>query len=195
MPEERRDAEEDIRSAQQENFQEECKALASKKQIPQKSVLVKLNPRLDDQGMIRSDSRLRFAEYLAYDARFPIILSRGHWVTRLIVRYFHELANHSAGINFVLAQISQRYWVSAARDEIKECKNQCNEWKKRKNRTATQVMAPLPPNRLRFAYRAFEQTGVDYAGPITTIQGRGKTLQKRWRSISKLLGVWAQMGF
>ena len=128
-PEERRDAEEDIiRSAQQENFQEEYKALAAKKQIPQRSVIVKLNPRLDDQGMIRSDSRLRFAEYhLPYDARFPIILPRGHWVTRLIVRYFHELANHSAGINFVLAQINQRYWIPAARDEIKECENQCNE--------------------------------------------------------------------
>ena len=207
LPEERRDAKEDIiRSAQQENFQEEYKALAAKKQIPQKSVLVKLNPRLDDQGMIRSDSRLRFAEYLPYDARFPII-------SRLIVRYFHELAKHSAGINFVLAQISQRYWIPAARDEIKECKNQCNECKKRKNKTATQVMAPLPPNRLRLTYRAFEQTRVDYAGPITTIQGRGKNRQKRWLcvftcfstraihievagpSISKLLGVWAQMGF
>ena len=64
-PGERRDAEEDIiRSAQQENFQEEYKALAAKKQIPQKSVIVKLNPRLDEQGMIRSDSRLRFPEYL-----------------------------------------------------------------------------------------------------------------------------------
>ena len=180
-PEERRDAEEDIiRSAQQENFQEEYKALAAKKQIPQKGAIVKLNPRLDDQGMIRSDSRLQFAEYLPYDARFPIILPRGHWVTRLIVRYFHELANHSAGINFVLAQINQRYWIPAARDEIKECENQCNECKKRKNKTATQVMAPLPPNRLRLTYRAFEKTGVDYVGPITTVQGRGKTRQKRW---------------
>ena len=130
--------------------------------------------------MIRSDSRLRFAEYLPYDARFPIILPRGHWVTRLIVRYFHELANHSAGINFVLAQFSQRYWIPAPRDEIKECENQCNECKKRKNKTATQVMAPLPPNRLRLAYRAIEQIGVGYAGPITTIQGRDKTRQKRW---------------
>ena len=86
-----------------------------------------MNPLLDDQGMIRSDSRLRFVDYLPYDARFPIILPRGHWITRLIVRYFHELANHSAWINFVLAQINQRYWIPAARDEIKECENQCNE--------------------------------------------------------------------
>ena len=41
-------------------------------------------------------------------------------------------------------------------------------------------MVPLPPNCLRFTYRAFDQTGVDYAGSITTIQGRGKARQKRW---------------
>ncbi len=181
LPEERRDAEEDIiRLAQQEVFQDEYKALAEKKPISQKSTLVKFNPCLGEQGMIRSDSRLRFAEYLPYDARFPIILPRGHWVTRLIVRYFHELANHSAGTNYVLAQISERYWIPAARDEIKECESQCNECKKWRNKTATQVMAPLPPNRLRITYRAFDQTGVDYAGPINTVQGRGKTRQKRW---------------
>ena len=103
LPKERRDAAKDIiRLAQRESFQEEYKALAAKKQAAQKSVLVKLNLRLDDQGMIRSDSQLRFEEYLPYDTRFPIVLPKGHWVTRLIVRCFHELANHSAGINFVL---------------------------------------------------------------------------------------------
>ena len=131
LPEERRDAEKDIiRSAQGESFQEEHKSLPAKKQVAQKRVLVKLNPRLDDQGMIRSDGRLRFEEYLPYDARFPFVLPKGHWITRLIVRYFHELANHSAGINFFLMQISQRYWLPAARDEIKDFKNQCNECKK-----------------------------------------------------------------
>jgi hypothetical protein len=46
LPEERRDAEEDIiRLAQQEVFQDEYKALAEKKPIAQKSALVKFNPR------------------------------------------------------------------------------------------------------------------------------------------------------
>jgi hypothetical protein len=41
-------------------------------------------------------------------------------------------------------------------------------------------MGPLPPNRLRLTYRAFDQAAVDYAGPFQTIQGRGKTRNKRW---------------
>ena len=32
----------------------------------------------------------------------------------------------------------------------------------------------------RFTYRAFGQAAADYAGPIQTVQGRGKKRQKRW---------------
>ena len=49
-----------------------------------------------------------------------------------------------------------------------------------KNKMATQIMAPLPKIRLRFTFRPFDQISVDYAGPFTTIQGRGVRRQKRW---------------
>ena len=138
------------------------------------SSLSKLNPRLDEQGVIHSDSRLRYTEYLPYDVRFPVILPRGHWVTMLIVKYYHELSNHTAGTNFVLSQISQRYWIVAAREEIRNWEKQCNECKKRKTKTASQIMGPLPSSQTRMTYRAFDQAAVDYAGLIKTIQGRGK---------------------
>ena len=41
-------------------------------------------------------------------------------------------------------------------------------------------MAPLPKTRLRFSFRPFAQTTVDFAGPLYTVQGRGKPRQKRW---------------
>lgn len=180
LPEEIRDAEEKIvQRAQQEAFREEYEALERKKPI-QHSILLKLNPMLDEQGLMRSDSRLRYTEYLPYDVRFPVILPRGHWVTALIVKYYHELANHAAGTNFVLCQISQRYWIVAAREEIRKWEAQCNECKRRKNKVASQIMAPLPSSRTRKTCRAFDQAAVDYAGPIKTVQGRGKKRQKRW---------------
>ena len=52
-------------------------------------------------------------------------------------------------------------------------------------------MAPLPKVRLRFTYRAFDQCGVDYAGPFTTIQGRGRRQQKRWLCVFTCLSVRA----
>ena len=122
LPEEIRDAKEKIvQRAQQEAFREEYEVLERKKPI-QHSILLKLNSMLDEQGLMRSDSRLRYTEYLPYDVRFPVILPRGHWVTALIVKYYHELANHAAETNFVLCQISQRYWIVAAREEIRKWK-------------------------------------------------------------------------
>jgi hypothetical protein len=181
LPEELRDAEESIICrAQQDAFSDEYKALKTRKQMPPKSTLLKLNPRLDEQGLIRSDSRLRFAEFLPYDVIFPIILPRGHWVTKLIVKHFHELSNHTAGTNFVLSQLNQRYWIPAAREEIWEWEKECNTCKKKKNKAGAQIMGPLPPSRLRLTYRAFDQAAVDYAGPFQMIQGRGKTRNKCW---------------
>ena len=57
-PEEIRDAEEDIIcKVQSEIFPEECKALKSKKAISPKSPLIKLPPRIDENGIIRMDGR------------------------------------------------------------------------------------------------------------------------------------------
>ena len=160
-------------------------ALTVGKEFPKKRLLSKLCPRIDDQGVMRCDGRLRFAECL------PIILPRGHWVTKLIVKHHHELANHSTWTNFVLSQISGRFWIIAARKEIREWENECNECKRRRAKTATQIMAPLPQVRLRFTFRAFDQTVVDYAGPFTTIQGRGRSRLKRWLCVFTCLSTRA----
>ena len=192
LPHEIREAEDEVvRSSQREAFVNEYKALVSGKPIPPKSPLIKLNPVLDEDGCIRCNGRLQFAEYLPYDVRFPKILPRGHWITKLIVKHYHEQANHSAGTNFVLSQMSEKYWVIAAREEIREWEGECNMCKRRRNKTSTQIMAPLPKIRLRFTFRPFDQTAVDYAGPFTTVQGRGVRRQKRWLCLFTCLSTRA----
>ena len=191
-PEEIQDTEEDIiRQVQREVFSEEYQALKNNKAISSKSQLTKLSPRIDDDGVIRMEGRLQYADSLTYDARYPIILPRGHYVTKLIVKHYHEKANHAGGVNFILAQLSQRFWIIAAREEIRRWENECNECKKRRTKLATQIMAPLPKVRLRFTFRPFDQTAVDYAGPFITIQGRGRQRQKRWLCLFTCLATRA----
>ena len=48
---------------------------------------------------MRSDSRLQYAEFLPYNVRYPILLPRKNWVTKQIVKYYHEMGNHNAGTN------------------------------------------------------------------------------------------------
>ena len=181
LPEEVKDAEEEIVSlAQREAFSDEYAALSLGKPISQKSQLIKLNPCIDEDGIIQCDGHLKFAEFFPYDTGCPIILPRGHWVTKLIVKNYHERANHAAGVNFILCQLSERFWIIAAREEIREWDHECNECKKRWNKPACQIMAPLPKTRLRFTFRPFAQTAVDFSGALYTIQGHRKPHQKRW---------------
>ena len=109
-----------IKHGQMKRFLDEYGAFADKKSLPKKSKLMKLNPKVDDDGVLRCDGRLKYAEKLPYDVRFPVTLARKSWVTRLIVKHYHEQDNHVSGTNQTLASLSTRYWIVSGREEIRE---------------------------------------------------------------------------
>ena len=65
-----------IRGAQRKAFPDEYLALQRQRELPKKSKLLGLQPWLDEEGQMRYDGRLKYAEFLPQDARFPIILPR-----------------------------------------------------------------------------------------------------------------------
>ena len=107
-----------IRESQIESFQEEYNCLAKGEPVKASSKILALCPFLDEDKIMRCNSRISRAEYLPYDTRFPIILPRGHKLTKLIVRHYHELTGHQ-GTNLTLSGISAKYWIVAAREEIR----------------------------------------------------------------------------
>ena len=70
---------------------------------------------------------------MPYDVKFPIILPRGRHMTKLIVKYYDETANHSAATNIVFSQISQRFSIISAREEIRSWECECNGQSERCN--------------------------------------------------------------
>ena len=169
-----------IKNAQKEVFKDEYAALQKDKPLSRNSKLLGLCPKFDEDSLIRSDSRLQYAEFLPYDVRYPIILPRRNRVTKLIVKHYHEMGHHTAGTNQTLSALSTKYWIIAAREEIAEWEKECAACIRRKAKCTKQIMAPLPLNRLKLSLRAFTRTAVDYGGPFVTIQGRGKQRQKRY---------------
>ena len=168
-----------VARAQQEVFGEELRCLKKGKTLPSSSRLTKMCPKLDSEGLLRCDGRTQRAEWIPFDMRFPIILPRKHHVTSLIVKHYHEQRYH-AGTNDTLAALSERFWVEAAREEIRDWEAQCMVCRKRKARTAEQIMAPLPKSRLATPLRAFARSSVDYGGPYLTKHGRGRSKSKRY---------------
>ena len=169
-----------IRDAQQKEFGKELICIQNGKSLPVNNPLVKLMPKIDEDGLLRSDGRLCYAEFLPYDVRYPIILPRGAWITKLIVKYYHELGRHITGTNHILSNLSSKCWIVAAREVIRAWENECCECKRRRAKAAHQVMAPLPKTRVSPPLKSFSRIAINYGGPFITVQGRGKRREKRW---------------
>ena len=168
-----------IRQAQQEVFKEEMRAVQAGKELPSGSKLQPLKPVLDEDGILRCDERLPYAEFLPWETHYPIILLRNHCVSRLIIKQAHEQSYHG-GFNQVLSELSTQYWIISAREAIKEWERACMQCRRRTATPAKQIMAPLPELRTRMSLRTFSQTSVDFGGPFITKQGRGKIRQQRY---------------
>ena len=54
------------------------------------------------------------------DVKFPIILRKRHYVTRLIVMYHHENEAHRMGINFTLNHLGETYYEVHGREMVRE---------------------------------------------------------------------------
>jgi hypothetical protein len=86
-----------IRTAQQESFPEEMKAIGRGNNLPVKSPKIRHTPVLTEE-VLRSDTRLRYSDDLPEETKYPIILPENHPVTKLIVKYHHEKEGHEMGI-------------------------------------------------------------------------------------------------
>ena len=181
-----------IKQAQVEELSDELAKLRRKGSVPERSQLSALFPKLDSDGVMRVTGRLSLNESLHYDVRYPIILPRKHVITKLIVQHYHELGKHVAGVNHILAMVSERFWIVSAREEIKECESRCNACRRRKAKSGQQIMAPLPKDRTcTDSLKAFTRISVDFAGPFLTKQGRGKTQLKRYLCLFTCLATRA----
>ncbi|XP_068723286.1 uncharacterized protein [Montipora capricornis] len=155
-----------VKQAQEERFAEERNDLIGGKEVKRQSHLKPVTPIMDELGVLRVGGRLDRAE-LPYDAAHPMILPKKHHITQLIAADVHNRCRH-AGINHVLAQVRNRYWVIDGRQEVKNWDKECKACERRRAQPAVQIRAPLPNSRLGTTMRAFAKCCVDYAGPFTT---------------------------
>ncbi|XP_058840347.1 uncharacterized protein LOC131695825 [Topomyia yanbarensis] len=98
-----------VRLAQQESYEDEIKALARGDSVPVKSSISSLHPFLDSAGTLRVGGRLQHSLY-TFDVKHPIILSKNHRFTKLLLEEIH-VNNCHAGSTLMTATINQRYWI------------------------------------------------------------------------------------
>ena len=133
------------------------------KSVPKHSNLLQLDPLVDSNGLLRVGGRLENST-LEYQEKHPVILPKGHHVSELIIRHFHESVHHQGRLITSGAVREAGYWVVGAHRMISSLIESCVNCKKLRGATLTQHMANLPPDRTETS-PSFTNVGFGVFGP------------------------------
>ena len=163
-------------------YSAKIESLTMNKEIQGGSTLAPFNPVLVND-ILRSNTRLqvRHADDLTYDEKCPIILPKRNHVTRLIIKYYHELEGHQMGLNYTINHVHEKYLVVHVREQVKRVTREYFECARRfRSKLVHQQVALLLKIRLQQSSRSFESCAVDYGGPFLTKQGLERVRATRY---------------
>ncbi|XP_075163108.1 uncharacterized protein LOC142235734 [Haematobia irritans] len=152
-----------VKMCQQISFRGELTCIKNKIPLPCNSSILKLQPFMDDEGVLRVGGRIQQAD-LSFGIKHPILLSKNDPISYLIFAEAHSKTLHG-GVQLMQSYVAASYWVLSARTIAKSVKRNCVTCFKYAAKAATQIMGNLPQVRLNPA-RPFKHSGLDYAGPI-----------------------------
>ncbi|XP_062556691.1 uncharacterized protein LOC134221516 [Armigeres subalbatus] len=167
-----------IKRAQKEVFSDELAIIAIEhRRLHKKNALYKLSPFIDEQGLMRINSRLSECDFLDKNTKYPIVLPRDHPVTSLIVREVHLRYHHQCH-ETCINEVRKRFHIPRVRAVYDRVRRGCQVCKLQRAEPAPPTMAPLPKARLAAFVRPFSYVGVDFFGPFFVVVGRHH--EKRW---------------
>ncbi|XP_015120540.1 uncharacterized protein LOC107043522 [Diachasma alloeum] len=168
-----------VKATQAFHLQAECDIISHGFQLKKSHPLTKLTAFIDQQGVLRVGGRLKFST-LGPESRHQAIIPKGSALAELLIRDSHQRTLHG-GTQLTLAHLRRAYWIIGGRLPVRSFILKCVECARHRGIRAQQLMGQLPVARL-VSDRAFSNTGVDYAGPVSlkTWKGRGHKTQKGW---------------
>ncbi|XP_063382133.1 uncharacterized protein LOC134668622 [Cydia fagiglandana] len=166
-----------LRQTQTDLFGEEFALLRESKPLPKSSKLNPLCPIIDEDGLLRLDSRIKRMKNVDYATTSPIVLDGRHPAVRLLIRHYHVEAAHAFN-ELVINELKQRFWILRCRSEVRMVARKCAYCIKRKATPHIPPTGDIPDVRLEHHKRPFTNTGLDYFGPVEVSIGRRR--EKRW---------------
>lgn len=169
-----------LRYVQHSLFSKEIERLSSGRPLSSSSGIIRLDPILGDDGLLRVGGRLRrlTSEDSSLSSQ-PIIVPHKHPIARLIADFFHKQAH--VGTEWVVSEIRSKYWITHARAVVKRVRFDCRRCRRLFNPPLSQKMADLPLSRIEPYSAPFSNCGVDCFGPFIVKRARSEI--KRWGCI------------
>ena len=159
-----------VRTAQRETYPAEMSLLAAGEELSNSHHLTKLSPIIDQCGLMRVGGRLRHA-CLPMEVKHPILLPKGHPLTTLIVKSYHEEVRHQGRFITHSAVRNAGFFIEKGKALVKKIVGDCITCKKLRGSLCNQMMADLPSDRLE-CIAVFENSGVDLFGPFEIYEGK-----------------------
>eukprot|EP00079_Xenopus_tropicalis_P026785 XP_012820751.2 PREDICTED: uncharacterized protein LOC101731053 [Xenopus tropicalis] len=179
-------------SVQQETYAKELECIKSKKAISKDSVLKKLDPFIDENGLLRVGGRIMKAT-LEQEEKNPLIIPSNHHIASLLVLHYHQQTRHQGRLFTEGALRAAGFWIVGAKKLVSSVIFKCVTCRKLRGMFQTQKMANLPADRLS-TEPPFTNVGLDVFGPwsVTSRHTRGgHANSKRWAVMFTCLSIRA----
>ncbi|KAK7891083.1 hypothetical protein WMY93_023046 [Mugilogobius chulae] len=170
-----------IRTVQQECYSQELSAIRKEQSLPKTSPILKLNPFMDNDGLLRVGGRLRYSQLQKNEAN-PVIIPNKHHIAVLLVRYHHERVRHQGRHLTEGAIRASGLWLVGGKRLISAIIHKCVCCRKLRGLFEQQFMSDLPEERLKVD-PPFSYVGLDVFGPWEIVTRRmrgGQVNNKRW---------------
>ena len=148
---------------QNDHFKNETQTLKQERPLKKSNSLLPFHPFLDSNKLLRVDGRQQTSKF-SYSNRHPLILHGKHPVTKLIIRSEHHRLLH-AGTTLFTTSLCRRYHITGCWKTIHSITRGCITCRRTSARPQPQMLGQLPIERITPGL-VFDQTGVDYAGPL-----------------------------
>ena len=160
-----------IKGIQSEFFNSELNQLKCTQSVTKHSSIIRLNPFVDEGGLLRVGGRLQASNILSYEEKHPLLLPKGCHLTNLIIGHAHYKSGH-LGADYTLSRIrSQGLWIVNGKAAVSSRLRQCVICKKIKAKPVNPLMATLPAVRVN-EDPPFTHCGLDCFGPFLVKDGR-----------------------
>lgn len=166
-----------VKHVQGITFTEEISNLKTNKALSKS--FRKLNPFLDDQGVLRVGGRISRSG-LEYEHKHPAFLPSEHPLTFLLIDSIHRNYLHP-GINTTHFLLLQQFWIIAAKRTIRRRLANCIRCFRTNPQALQPFMSDLPSYRVN-QVKPFSVVGVDFGGPFRIKLGshRGAKMDKAY---------------
>ena len=173
-----------IKHVQEQSFHEEIQILRNlssdsgackderdyRRRMKKASRLHKLDPFIDENGVLRVGGRLSRAEG-SFEVKHPAILPQKGHVTDLIIRHCHQQTAHQ-GRGMTVNQLrTNGFWIIGSSTAVSRLIRKCVTCNRLRGVTQSQKMSDLPKDRVEPA-PPFTYSGMDCFGPWVIREGR-----------------------